>query len=266
MIKEKAAIFIDNSNVFKGFIKQTQILWKSKELDSGKFLRFRWDKLIEALEAQESGIDIYSRHFFASIRPDVNKFRNRSSDEQVVESYRQSAQSGFYKKLQEPPLHFTLHDVPLKNRELYCGTLMKKAAKKCSEANNLECGCAVNIDKCKDCKSRYQEFYEKGVDVALATQLIISCSMNLTVPQRIILVSGDGDYVAAVRHVRQVMGKNVQIVSWKFALSRDLEKLANKPTIYLDDHWKQLCEVKKERPQTEEIEADVIEDLDVLEM
>lgn len=261
MIKEKAAIFIDNSNIFKGIMAHTRRLQINGKLENGKSLRFRWDKMIEMLEAQDSGIDIYSRHFFASQHnTDTSKFSNRPTEEQ-------SAQSGFYKAIQEPPLNFQLHGISLKNRMKRCGPIMTHTFRKCLEANNgnLNCGCKVNSDECKDCKVAYKEFYEKGVDVALATQLIISCSMNSTVPHRIILVSGDGDYIEAVRYVRQVLGKNVQLVSWSFALSYDLKKVANKQTIYLDDHWKQLCD-ERERPQTEEIATVAIEDLDTLEI
>ncbi len=254
MIQEKAAIFIDNSNIFKGILKFSKM--------QGKGLRFRWDKLIEMLEAQEPGLDVYSRHFFASLpASDASKVRNRPIEDQ-------SAQVGFYKAIQEPPLNFQLHGIPLKNRQKLCRSAMIHAFNKCRDAHNgyLMCKCRIDIEECKACTVKYQESYEKGVDVALATQLIISCSMNSTVPHRIILVSGDGDYIEAVRHARQVLGKNVQIVSWKFAFSRELEKVANKPTLYIEDHWETLCEEKKGKQQTVEFETEVIEDLDVLEL
>jgi hypothetical protein len=46
----------------------------------------------------------------------------------------------------------------------------------------------------------------------------------------------------------------VQIVSWKRALSKELEKLANKDTIILDDHWEGLCE-RRRKPPLEEAPA-----------
>ena len=259
MIKEKAAIFIDNSNIYKGVINHARTLWKKGSLEKGKYLRLRWEKLIDLLEAQDCGIDIYSRHLFAAIRvPDLNRLYNRQDDDQL----KQSTQYGYYKAIQEPPLNFQFHGIPLKCGERFCNSLVKNAFSKCIEANDgiRKSSCAINFDACNDCKLKYMEYYEKGVDVALATQLIISCSMNSAVPQRIIVVSGDGDYIEALRHVRQVMGKNVQIVSWKNSLSRDLEKVTNKPTIYLEEYWNQICEVKKEKQYAEEIAVAALDD------
>jgi hypothetical protein len=65
---------------------------------------------------------------------------------------------------------------------------------------------------------------------------------------RVILVAGDGDYKEAARYVRQEMGKDLQIVSWKRALSKDLEKIANKEAIILDDYWHELCEIRTKPP------------------
>lgn len=94
----------------------------------------------------------------------------------------------------------------------------------------------------------------KGVDVALAAELVIFGGVMSTGLDRIILVAGDGDYKEAVRFVRRKVGKDVQIVSWRRALSNELIKLANRPTIFLDDHWMALCEVR-EKPPLDEIPA-----------
>ena len=64
----------------------------------------------------------------------------------------------------------------------------------------------------------------------------------------------DGDYKEAVRYLRRDVGKDVQIVSWRVALSKELEKIANKPTIFLDDYWREICEIR-EKPPLEEIPA-----------
>jgi hypothetical protein len=113
---------------------------------------------------------------------------------------------------------------------------------------------SLDPDECRDCRKKFLFKYEKGVDVALAAQLVIFGGVSPTRLDRIILVAGDGDYKEVIRFVRQRVGRDVQIVSWRRALSNELEKLSNKPTIFLDEHWKTLCEVR-ERPPLEEIPA-----------
>ncbi len=41
------------------------------------------------------------------------------------------------------------------------------------------------------------------------------------------------------------MGRDLQIVSWRGSLSGDLEKLANKQTIVLDECWRSVCEIRR---------------------
>jgi len=74
-------------------------------------------------------------------------------------------------------------------------------------------------------------FIEKGVDVALATDLLSLAWENAY--DAAILVSGDGDYVGAVSKVMS-KGKNVEIASFRGRTSPDLSKVAVK-TIFLDD-------------------------------
>ena len=256
MPMEKGAMFVDNSNTFKGMQAFSRYLWKTGEIESGQYLRIRWNNLIEMLESQDGGVDIFARHFFASLPPaaDVSKLRHRPTEDEWQELVRKSAQTGFYKLIQEPPYNFTLHAVPLRFAEVKCRIRMRQAYYKCLAAHSGELGCKLCLDpdECYNCEKQFLFKYEKGVDVALAAQLVIfGGTTRATVLDRVILVAGDGDYKEATRFIRQEVGKDIQIVSWRRALSGDLEKLANKKTLILDEHWQSLCEVRKKLPLDE---------------
>ncbi|NIS69144.1 MAG: NYN domain-containing protein [Proteobacteria bacterium] len=214
--------------------------------------------MIEMLEAQDGGLDIFARHFFASLPPaaDVSQLTRRPSEEEWAEMVKKSAQTGFYRVIQDPPFNFTLHAVPLRFAEIKCRDRMRYAYFKCLEAHNEELKCSLSLDpeECYKCDKKFLFKYEKGVDVALAADLVIFGTAKTTGLDRIILVAGDGDYKEAIRFVRREVGKDIQIVSWRKALSSELEKLANKQTIILDDRWESLCEVR-EKPPLEESPA-----------
>jgi hypothetical protein len=130
---------------------------------------------------------------------------------------------------------------------------MRQAYFKCLDAHGgrLTCNLSLNPDECYTCEKKFLLKYEKGVDVALAAQLVIFGGTRSAGLDRIILVAGDGDYQEAVRFCRQEIGRDVQIVSWGRALSKDLQRLANKPTITLDDKWETVCEVRTKPPLDE---------------
>lgn len=73
--------------------------------------------------------------------------------------------------------------------------------------------------------------YEKGVDVALATDLLGMAWENAF--DVAILVSGDGDYVGAVDKVMS-KGKNVEVVAFRGTCSSDLRRAAIR-TSFIDD-------------------------------
>jgi hypothetical protein len=258
MRTEKAAVFVDNSNIFKGMYSFSRFLVKTNRLKEGQYLRMKWEKLISKLEAQDAGLDIYARHFFASLPPaaDVSKLKRRPSEEEWEQMVKQSAQSGFYKVIQNPPFNFILHGIPLRFADARCGRRMRQAYFTCLDAyeGQLECKLALDPEQCYECNKRFLFKYEKGVDVALAAQLVIFGGVRAGDLDRIILVAGDGDYQEAIRFCRQEVGKDIQIVSWRRALSGDLERLANKPTMILDNVWQEVCETR-EKPPLEEIPA-----------
>ncbi len=260
MAKEKAALFVDNSNIFKGRQAFSNRLYREGTLKKGEYLRVRWDKLLLKLEQQDDGIDIYARHFFASLPPaaDVSQLKQRPTEEEWDELVKRSAQTGFYKAIQDPPRNFTLHAVPLRFADIYCSRRIKQAYYRCREAQGgeIKCNLVVPTGECYDCEHKFIFKYEKGVDVSLAVQLVLFGGLKGSGLDRVILAAGDGDYQEALKYVRREVGKDVQIVTWRGALSRELGKLANKPTLFLDDYWRDLCE-KKSSPPLDESPADV---------
>jgi len=94
----------------------------------------------------------------------------------------------------------------------------------------------------KPLKTRYDSatkstrYVEKGVDVALATDLIGMAWENAY--DVAIIVSGDADYAGAVSKVMS-KGKNVEVASFRKCLSKELREAAL-TKIILDDHIPQI--------------------------
>ena len=72
---------------------------------------------------------------------------------------------------------------------------------------------------------------EKGVDVALATQMLSLGFFNAY--DVAILASGDSDFVGAVQQLK-ILGKTVEVAAFECGLGRDLRLSADK-VIILDD-------------------------------
>jgi uncharacterized LabA/DUF88 family protein len=263
---DKAAIFIDNSNVFKGTQSFSHYLYRKGDLKRGQYLRVNWERVISMLESQQDGLDIFARHFFASLPPaaDVSRLKKLPTEEEWNKLVRDSAQSGFYKVIQNPPFNFTLHAVPLRFAQLMCRRRMRSAYYKCAPDGKIDCKLSLDLDECYNCPKKFLFKFEKGVDVALAAELVIFGAVKSSELNRIILVSGDGDYLEAIRFLRREIGKDIQIVSWSRALSSDLAKLGNKPVIRLDDYWETICEVRGEPPLDESpaVEEEAVEEGD----
>jgi len=94
----------------------------------------------------------------------------------------------------------------------------------------------------KPLKTRYDpatnstRYVEKGVDVALATDLIGMAWENAY--DVAVIVSGDADYVGAVTKVMS-KGKNVEVASFRKCLSKELKDAAL-TKIILDDYVPQI--------------------------
>lgn len=87
------------------------------------------------------------------------------------------------------------------------------------------------------------QHYQKGVDVALVTELLRMAREE--VYDTAIVVSGDNDYTNAVDCVKS-MGMRVEIACFKSALGWDLRQIADKLT-YLDNH---IDDIKREIMKT----------------
>jgi len=83
----------------------------------------------------------------------------------------------------------------------------------------------------KPLKLRPHGAVEKGVDVSIVIDMLKFAFLNIF--DVCILVSGDEDFVEAVKIIKE-RGMNVEIVSFKHNISRDLRMLADRFT-YIDD-------------------------------
>jgi len=112
-------------------------------------------------------------------------------------------QTGFYKMLKND-LHYEMTIFPLGNKTV----------------------------RCKKCGDSRHSYTEKGIDVALATKMLVLG--NNRALETAILVSGDKDYLETVQAVKS-MGMRVEIVSWKRSLSKELAQESSKNVVLLDD-------------------------------
>lgn len=85
---------------------------------------------------------------------------------------------------------------------------------------------------CSKCANKDTTAAEKGVDVGLATKMLM-LGVNKAY-ETAILVSGDRDYLETVKFVKN-LGLRVEIVSWKGALSPDLESESSSSVVLLDN-------------------------------
>lgn len=72
---------------------------------------------------------------------------------------------------------------------------------------------------------RKEIFIEKGVEVALATDMLVAAFRDLY--DTAILVAGDNDYTSVVDEVKR-LGKIVEVASFSFAIGRELKAVADK--------------------------------------
>jgi len=100
----------------------------------------------------------------------------------------------------------------------------------------------VRCDQCGDTRRSYTE---KGIDVALATKLLVLA--NNRAFETAILVSGDKDYLETVKAVKS-MGMRVEVVSWKRSISQELAQESSKNVVFLDDI---RAEIERAAPDNE---------------
>lgn len=119
-----------------------------------------------------------------------------------------SKETNFYQFLKEQ-LHWEVFTYPLGRKTITCGM--------CNHTHTLPA--------------------EKGVDVALATKMLM-LGINKAY-ETAILVSGDRDYLETVKFIKG-LGLRVEVISWRNGLSSDLAAESSAPIIYLDDLEKQM--------------------------
>jgi uncharacterized LabA/DUF88 family protein len=86
--------------------------------------------------------------------------------------------------------------------------------------------------RCNNCDNSHTVPTEKGVDVGLATKMLM-LAMNQAY-ETALLVSGDSDYLETVKYIKG-MGLRVEVVSWQGCLSDSLAAESSAPVLYLDD-------------------------------
>ncbi|MCZ4500962.1 MAG: hypothetical protein JWQ74_3517, partial [Marmoricola sp.] len=75
--------------------------------------------------------------------------------------------------------------------------------------------------RCPSCGTNFDRYVQKGVDVAIATLLIKLATQD--VYDRVILSAGDGDFEAAIDHVKSDLRKEVWLHGAQPTLSVDLQ-------------------------------------------
>lgn len=122
--------------------------------------------------------------------------------EAIDEDYAREKQNDFYNFLRLS-LGYNVHTVRLKTREV----------------------------RCQNCGMNWLSHVEKGIDVWLASKMLILLSRQAF--DTCVLVSGDGDYLEAVKEVRN-MAKKVELVAFRGSYSRELADQVTK-IIFIED-------------------------------
>jgi uncharacterized LabA/DUF88 family protein len=90
---------------------------------------------------------------------------------------------------------------------------------------------------CSNCNESHTLPAEKGVDVGLATKMLM-LGINQAY-ETAVLVAGDRDYLETVKFLKG-LGLRVEVIAWRSAISNDLATESSSPVLYLDDLEKEL--------------------------
>jgi uncharacterized LabA/DUF88 family protein len=90
---------------------------------------------------------------------------------------------------------------------------------------------------CNSCNQSHTLPAEKGVDVGLATKMLM-LGINQAY-ETAILVAGDRDYLETVKFLKG-FGLRVEVIAWRNAISNELATESSSPVLYLDDLEKEL--------------------------
>ncbi|GAB7081824.1 NYN domain-containing protein [Megalodesulfovibrio paquesii] len=100
------------------------------------------------------------------------------------------------------------------------------------------------VSTCRNCQHTRSMIEEKGVDVGIATKMLI-LALNKGYDTAI-LMSGDGDLYECVHYILN-LGIRVEIISWKDQLARELFDIASNVT-YFDDIREDIELFRETRP------------------
>ena len=93
---------------------------------------------------------------------------------------------------------------------------------------------------CQNCSHTHTLPAEKGVDVGLATRMLM-LAINQAF-ETALLVAGDRDYLETVKFVKG-LGLRVEVVAWRHALSHELAAESSAPVLFLDNLAKDIAKV-----------------------
>ncbi|MBD0326854.1 MAG: NYN domain-containing protein, partial [Pyrinomonadaceae bacterium] len=91
---------------------------------------------------------------------------------------------------------------------------------------------------CQNCDHTHTMPAEKGVDVGLATKMLM-LGINQAY-ETAILVAGDRDYLETVKFIKG-LGLRVEVIAWRDAISSELAAESSAPVLYLDELEKELA-------------------------
>ncbi|MCA1945133.1 MAG: NYN domain-containing protein [Desulfovibrio sp.] len=102
------------------------------------------------------------------------------------------------------------------------------------------------VTTCRNCQYTRSMLEEKGVDVGIATKMLI-LALNKGYDTAI-LMSGDGDLYECVHYILN-LGIRVEIISWKDQLAREMFDIASNVTFF-DDIRSEIELIREARPDT----------------
>lgn len=91
---------------------------------------------------------------------------------------------------------------------------------------------------CANCNHTHTSPTEKGVDIGLATKMLM-LGINQAY-ETAILVAGDRDYLETVKFLKG-LGLRVEVIAWRNAVSDALAAESSAPVVYFDDLKKDLA-------------------------
>jgi uncharacterized LabA/DUF88 family protein len=206
-------LLIIDGSYFKKASKESAQL-NGRRIDFARLLRF----LVRTI-----GSEFTHRYWIDSARPDEdnNQFlkvrEKKKKKKRLFVSPRRVFVRSFAQVLNSHQIRTEIR--PLKNMNVLC----RERNCNCVHSANGRTGRAIRRE------------VQAGVDVAIATKILtLACENRL---DSVVLLAGDGDFVDAVKYVKETLHKKVFVVGFKDSLSARLMPYAETPhgVIVLDD-------------------------------